>query len=678
MNTSVSVRARRVRRLPAYIAALACTLGALAVVQLSDTEADATPAVCTVTPDPLGPATGWTEFIRTDAFRGSSESEGTAAYGGNLTGSGARNVGIHLPATPPTVPTLVVKGALSGTVNLSKGSAYVGSGGTVNFNGGAGAGYLPSSPIDFDAAFATLQTTSTAWAAAPATGTTAITGDPVNAYLELTGTNADLNVFNLTQSSFPAGNGGVRIKAPAGSLTIINVAGSTVDLPANPQKIELWINGSWQQASASAQSNAVVRGIVWNFPTATAVNIRNGGPFAGTVLAPKAHVSVHNDVAHTVGQMIAKSFTSDRETHLPLFLDEGCVPGTPPAPPVGTSNVTITKTASPANPQGGDIVTYSLVVQNIGTATATGVVARDVLPAGVTFSSADLGCSFHAGAVSCDLGDLAPGETKTRAIKVVATPIVGAGPSSHPQAHHWLTPYKKELHVDLLPGELKTVTLACDPGDILSDGQFRLDHVDQGTGTIAGDIRVMSSRAVSSGTWEGILRSSATGRAQGKAFIVCLPKETEAADRQTGYDDSHRHPLSVDPAPVTATAAYATGRHSASLTCPVGTIPIAPGFDAPGGGVRLVASEYDESAPRTWAFAIDVTSPGGATVTLSAQCLRTTVGPVRGHTHDRRFTHVVQTVTVAGHTAKEGDEFKVSCPDDAQGGVGPWDIPQAV
>ena len=398
MSTSGSSRAPRALRIPAYVAMLACAVGALAIVPFGGHDAGATtPAACHTEAAPLGPATGWTEFIRDDAHRGGSETEGTGAYGGDLTGTGARNVGIQLPGTtPPTLPTLVVKGSLSGTVNLNKGSAYVASGGTVNFNGGAGAGYLPSTSIDFDAGFTQLQGISTDWAAAPTTGSHSITGDSVNAYRELVGADADLNVFHLTQSDFPAGNGGVRIKTPVGSMTIINVAGSTVDLPANPQKIELWINGSWQQASASAASDAVVRGLVWNFPTATAVSIRNGGPFAGTVLAPNAA----RRGRRTAG---AHDRPDDREVLRVRPRDPppvlpgatGCVPGTPPPP--GDSDVRITKSASTANPHGGDLVTYTLLVENVGDSPATGVVVEDVLPAGVTFDSATAPCTQRPG-----------------------------------------------------------------------------------------------------------------------------------------------------------------------------------------------------------------------------------------------------------------------------------------
>lgn len=675
MSSSVSRRARRATRLPFAVAAVLCVSSAVAVLQLSGGGATAlTPPVCTTVSNPLGDATGWTEFIETDGTRG-AESEGSIAYGGSFSGSGF-TVGSHLPvSTPASTPTLVVAGS-HGSFNLQRGSAYVNPPSGVNFNGGGG--YLASNPVSFGPAFTYLRAKSADWATAAQTGTvTTATSNPLpggQVTLVLSGTNADLNVFNISQADL--GSKQVGIDVPQGSTVLINVSG-TAPAFQNNLLIKRAVTGDWDQASDGVvkpgqNSAAGWPGILWNFPQATSVQINSGSAFAGTVLAPDAAVTVGN-AGHTIGQMIAKSFDSGKETHFNLFPSSVCLPG--PPPPSGDSDVKITKTASDPNPHGGDLVTYTLLVENVGDSPATGVVVKDVLPAGVTFDSAQSPCIQASGTVTCNVGTIPAHGSTTLWIKVVANPVAGAGTPSHPQAHHWLTPYKVESHVDLEAGEQKSVTLSCDAGDILSDGHFRIDHVDQDTGTIADDVTILSSQAtgLGVGSWKGIIRNDAVGRAQAKAFIVCLPKETEAADRQTGYSDSHKHPLSVDPAPVTHTATYAAGSHSATLTCPTGTIPVAPGFDAPAGGVVLTGSEWSQAQPRDWAFELDVDAP--TTVTLSVRCLRTTVGPVYGHTHDLKFTHVVKTFTVPGHTAKEGDEFKVVCPDDAKGIVATWDLP---
>lgn len=651
---------------------LGCTIGALAIVQLGGADADArTPETCTTVSNPLGAATGWTEFVETDGSRG-AESEGAIAYGGNLT-PGGMTVGTHLPvSTPASTPTLVVAGS-HGSFNLQRGSAYVSPQNGVNFNGGAGTGYLGSNPVGFASAFADLRDLSDTWGAAAATGTvtSGLTGG--NQALILTGTSPTLNVFDLTagQAADLAAGKHVGYDVPGSAVTIINVPGGSVSIAG-----QAWvrIGGSWNQVQDGNIKNAF-NGIIWNFPAATSVTLNYGSAWAGHLLAPRAAVAVVGG-GHNIGQVIAKSFSSNLETHFNLFPSTACVPGPPSTP--GDSDVRITKTASVSNPNGGDLVTYTLLVENVGDSPATGVVVKDVLPAGVTFDAASAPCTSSGGTVTCNVGTLAAHASTSLWIKVVANPVAGAGAPSHPNANHWLTPYKVEQQVDLEDGEQKSVTLSCQPGDILSDGQFRIDHVDQDTGTIADDVTILSSQSsgLGLGTWKGVVRNDATGRAQAKAFIVCLPAHTDPADRQTGYDDSHRHPLSADPAPVTSTATYGAGVHSATLTCPSGTIPVAPGFDAPAGGVVLRGSEYDDDHPRDWVFTLDVDAP--AAVTLSVRCLRTTVGQVYGHTHELRFTHVVKHFTVSGHTAKEGDELQVICPDDGKGVVATWDLPPGV
>ena len=66
------------------------------------------------------------------------------------------------------------------------------------------------------------------------------------------------------------------------------------------------------------------------------------------------------------------------------------------------------------------------------------------------------------------------------------------------------------------------------------------------------------------------------------------------------------------------------------------------------------------------------------TVTASVRCLSTTTSAVDGHTHQLRFTHVVTTVSVPGNTFLEGNMFRVTCPDDAKGVVGTFELPPGV
>ncbi|HYF72041.1 MAG TPA: choice-of-anchor A family protein, partial [Nocardioides sp.] len=402
MSTSVSSRARRTVRLPLVAALAAGALTFAGLESLAVERADATtPATCVATPQPLGGATGWTEFVETNGSRG-AESEGAIAYGGNHSASGM-TVGTRLPAGFPATSAALVVAGTHGTYNLQRGSAYLTPPSGTNFNGGPGTGYLASNPIDFAAAFSQLRARSTAWGAATATGAVVngVTGG--NAAWVLTGTDPQLNVFTMTAAQLGSGKH-LGYDVPAGSAVLVNVLDTAVTVTG-----QMWVKqgGSFQQANDTVMESWPA--VLWNFPNATAVDINLGSAWGGTILAPNAALGIGGGTGHTIGQMIARTFTSSRETHQRLFPDSVCLPPTTPQP--GPSDVKITKTASVASPHGGDLVTYGLKVENVGLSTATGVVVTDTLPAGVTFDSASAPCTQAAGVVTCNLGDLAVGGT---------------------------------------------------------------------------------------------------------------------------------------------------------------------------------------------------------------------------------------------------------------------------
>jgi choice-of-anchor A domain-containing protein/uncharacterized repeat protein (TIGR01451 family) len=632
-------------------AALICAaLLGLAAIPLASSASATTPS-CTPTSNPLGAATGYTEFIAGNGARG-SESEGAVAYGGNLN-AGGMTVGTRLPdSTPTSYPALVVAGT-HGSFNLQKGSAYVNPKTGVNFNGGGS--YLDSNPIDFTAAFNDLKAKSTAWGAAASTGTVTSGVTGANAATILTGTNADLNVFNLTQADLPSGKY-IGLDIPAGSVALINVAGGSITLSG-----QMWIKvgGSWSQASDTVMAN--YPGVLWNFPTATSIQMNFGSAWGGSILAPNANLHV-NSVGHTIGQIITAQFSSNYETHQNLFPSHPCMPGGGGGGG-DDADVQITKSASKANPKGGSTFRYTLTVKNNGPDKAKNVVAHDTLPLGVTFDWASSGCSVSGVVVTCDAGDLESGESKTFKIGVIANPIGSGGSLPHPGQQHNLTIEKVESQVDLNPGETKTVQLTCPNGGILSDGSVRVDAVDQGTGTLT-DVHVLSGQSTGVSTWEAVVANGATGRAQAKAFAVCLPAKTESAG-------GHQHSLSVANALVADTQSWGVGRQTATVACPSGTLPLVPGFAFAGGAATVAGSEPTPGGG--WKFTVDVTAPTAAT--LSIRCLDRDVDAAQGHTHALVTEHLVKNVTIgAGQTVEE----QVICADDAKGIVGTWLLPPGV
>jgi uncharacterized repeat protein (TIGR01451 family) len=103
--------------------------------------------------------------------------------------------------------------------------------------------------------------------------------------------------------------------------------------------------------------------------------------------------------------------------HGATFVDLAVGATTPPPP---AADLSLTKSAAPTSVEVGGTVTYTLTVANAGPDAATGVVVTDALPAGMTFASADSGCTHAAGTVTCAVGGLASGAAAQRAITVTA------------------------------------------------------------------------------------------------------------------------------------------------------------------------------------------------------------------------------------------------------------------
>lgn len=80
---------------------------------------------------------------------------------------------------------------------------------------------------------------------------------------------------------------------------------------------------------------------------------------------------------------------------------------------VQSADLAIEKSA-PATGEPGSEFAYTIVVTNNGPSTARGATATDVLPAELIDPEADLaGCTIDAGTLTCQLGDIEPGGTRT-------------------------------------------------------------------------------------------------------------------------------------------------------------------------------------------------------------------------------------------------------------------------
>lgn len=87
-----------------------------------------------------------------------------------------------------------------------------------------------------------------------------------------------------------------------------------------------------------------------------------------------------------------------------------------PSDPDCATDLSVSKSDSPDPAVAGESVTYTLKVTNHGTNPAQAAEVSDVLPAGLTFASGSNGCTAAGQEVSCDLGAIPAGETRTRTI----------------------------------------------------------------------------------------------------------------------------------------------------------------------------------------------------------------------------------------------------------------------
>jgi len=322
----------------------------------------------------------------------------------------------------------------------------------------------------------------------------------------------------------------------------------------------------------------------------------------------------------------------------------------PPAPP--TASISIKKSADLSAAAPGDTVTYKLVVKNTGSGAANDVTVTDQLPTGVTFVSATAPCVESGGTVTCALGTLAAGSTVTLLVEVEVDPLP-AGDTGH---QHQLGYTKVEANLAVLGGT-GTASASCPTGYFATDGSVRVDHVDQGTGTLA-EVAVLASHATADGSgWTGTIRNDTTGQAQAKVNVVCMGTTTVSGDE-------HVHVVDVS-VPVTTSASFSAGRHRVDRTCAAGHYPITPGFTFTSGD-GVVSTELTTTG---WAFFVDTAGP--ATADVEIRCLGADLEPADGHTHHLTFTQVTDTLTVpSGLTA----EAKLTCPDGYKGIVAWSDI----
>jgi choice-of-anchor A domain-containing protein len=265
---------------------------------------------------PLGSATDFNVFLFGNITQSNVDVTGRLAVGNNAT---LTNFGVGSALNNPASGTrydLIV----GNTLNYNNGQVFHGS---ILYNNGSLSGVgtpngvtlqsnavSAASGINFAQTATDLQNLSLQLSNLPGQ----IAGIPVNNQLTLSGSNTDLNVFQVAAGVFNGSINTFNINAPSSSTVIINVLGASNTF----QNGGAFING--------VQSATAGQRILFNFVNTTSLTISSYG-FRGSILAPQAAVSFNNGSLD--GQLIAQSLSGNGESHNYLF--QGNINGLNPA-----------------------------------------------------------------------------------------------------------------------------------------------------------------------------------------------------------------------------------------------------------------------------------------------------------------------------------------------------------
>ena len=268
----------------------------------------------------LGVAGDYNLFAFGNVSRTNADTEGRLAVGGTAT---LTNFGVNdkMTGDGPAVAALVVGGNLDYTNgNVFHGSGFVGGTATTSGLGFANGGSLSANlgtgglPIDFVAAQADLTAKSSFYSTLAANGTATNNFGQLN----LVGTDANLNVFDLAGSDL-AGLNGFNLTAPTGSTVLVNVSGN----PGAFTNYGMSLNGVGNSD------------VLFNFADATNLNL-SGFDFRGSILAPGATLNFTNGQINGTTVVNEVAAGSSGEFHVPGFggeLPPNQQPNAVPAPP---------------------------------------------------------------------------------------------------------------------------------------------------------------------------------------------------------------------------------------------------------------------------------------------------------------------------------------------------------
>jgi choice-of-anchor A domain-containing protein len=267
----------------------------------------------------VGPAAAYNVFIfgAGDFTSQNTDTMGDLAAGGNVSlmnYSVAQGIAGN-SAQNPNPARIVVGGTLTasngGVGSNQDGAIYYGSSAPSLSGFTANGGQFGNQTlVNFAASASEYTSYSAQLGGLSANGTTSFNSNGNT--LTLTGTAAGLNVFTLAGSTLTSSQT-IDISAPTGSTVLINVTGSAATFQ-NGEVMESGITGS---------------SVLYNFITATSVDLAGSKDPMGSILAPDA--GVIGSYGSMYGQLIAGSYSGNTQFNDGTFT--GTLPGQVPVPP---------------------------------------------------------------------------------------------------------------------------------------------------------------------------------------------------------------------------------------------------------------------------------------------------------------------------------------------------------
>jgi choice-of-anchor A domain-containing protein len=260
--------------------------------------------------DITGPATGYNVFIfGTGSFMSSStDTMGNLAAGGDISLMNyavAQGIAGN-SAVNPNPARIVVGGKLTaqngGVGSNQDGAIYYGTiapvltGNSFTARGGE---FANQSLVNFGTSVAMYKNLSQELGGLTATGSTALNSNSDT--LSFTGNNSGLNVFSVSLANLNSSKT-IDINAVAGSTVLINVVGSGTGS---------FSNGGVTETGATGAS------VLYNFVSATGVNLTGSKDPEGSILAPDAAVT--GGFGAMSGQLIAASYSGNTQFNDVLF-----------------------------------------------------------------------------------------------------------------------------------------------------------------------------------------------------------------------------------------------------------------------------------------------------------------------------------------------------------------------